>query len=704
MRYDSPSSPQHPARDALHAELMAQLERNRARLRIVKRLTWGCALLAILGLVLWIPAWQQQLNPKLTLVSTTPDGRTMCVANTVDALTGAQTFRVALRQSDSLTIWSQERSGTIAGLEFMSGDTCALFAPGTTLRLSLPPTDATEWLETTIDSVLPAPSPSSTRVGLAADGVISSAWVRDTAIGYRLGNPAGDDASANAAFEAIGNQWVNLTSLPRPPSMHGYFRSQDWYHMPLWLVNPESLGGKEVQLYSLYCASFKAAREPGPERRAFAGLRDLVDPAGSILPADESNKPTEASKPTDSSSDDAASAGTDTNAESTAPESTAPEASAPDAAGDASGENPAPAAALIERFVMHDLTLDKLSQNSWHSLVIADGVDVVSLIQAKEDSPWLARIWQPEGSWSAPITINKLSPTSALRALPGHNRLALHAGELYDFELKDGSTVVAHTTPLRGDNAGNWRESFTWTVTPGISPVPTEVLQLVVLFSFCMTLIGIAWLVLNREHDVEVSLRELLDKGSITGAKPSGGQQSASREAKLIDPEVCAGPGRRGMAFLIDYMLFLPLLYMVADRADYNIDQMLLPLFKQPDTLLQDFTPQLLAMAAYAVYGFGCEAWFGCTIGKRVMNIRVKDMKGQRPSLWRVLVRNLLRAIEFSHSLLLLASVMTAVFSSRKQRPGDMLAGTVAHHDPESFAIDDDSDGQSEKPKRKRKK
>lgn len=81
----------------------------------------------------------------------------------------------------------------------------------------------------------------------------------------------------------------------------------------------------------------------------------------------------------------------------------------------------------------------------------------------------------------------------------------------------------------------------------------------------------------------------------------------------------------------------------------------------------------LLALAA-AVIALIMEA-SGGTPGKRILGMRIINAGGAKPGLGRALVRNLLRLIDFLPAGYLLG-VLLVVFHKRKQRLGDIVAGT----------------------------
>lgn len=66
----------------------------------------------------------------------------------------------------------------------------------------------------------------------------------------------------------------------------------------------------------------------------------------------------------------------------------------------------------------------------------------------------------------------------------------------------------------------------------------------------------------------------------------------------------------------------------------------------------------------------------GQSVGKRVMAIKVISISGEQPSLSQYLIRWLFRAIDF-YLISPLIGLITVAVSYRKQRLGDMVAGTV---------------------------
>lgn len=81
------------------------------------------------------------------------------------------------------------------------------------------------------------------------------------------------------------------------------------------------------------------------------------------------------------------------------------------------------------------------------------------------------------------------------------------------------------------------------------------------------------------------------------------------------------------------------------------------------------------ALAAGVLYFWLCEGLFGATLGKALAGIQVRTTAGGRCGLIPSLVRNLLRIVDGLGVYLF--GFILALFSSRRQRLGDQVAGTI---------------------------
>ncbi len=140
---------------------------------------------------------------------------------------------------------------------------------------------------------------------------------------------------------------------------------------------------------------------------------------------------------------------------------------------------------------------------------------------------------------------------------------------------------------------------------------------------------------------------------------------------KVIPASPYADVMQRVMAFLFDQMILGPLIYIALDITGLIADT--------PDTTLSDARAVAMAGLVYVInvlYFFLQEAFGGQTIGKRVVGIRVVRVGGAPLTVGRAFVRNALRCVD-SMYVLLVVGFAVMFFTPRKQRVGDLVAGTI---------------------------
>ena len=88
-------------------------------------------------------------------------------------------------------------------------------------------------------------------------------------------------------------------------------------------------------------------------------------------------------------------------------------------------------------------------------------------------------------------------------------------------------------------------------------------------------------------------------------------------------------------------------------------------------------------------YDLLCETLLnGQSVGKKIMNIKVISLNGEPPTLSQYLIRWIFRLIDFTLSSSLVALITVAV-NEKKQRLGDIIAGTTVVKTKPRTAIDD---------------
>jgi uncharacterized RDD family membrane protein YckC len=84
------------------------------------------------------------------------------------------------------------------------------------------------------------------------------------------------------------------------------------------------------------------------------------------------------------------------------------------------------------------------------------------------------------------------------------------------------------------------------------------------------------------------------------------------------------------------------------------------------------------AIVAYFGYFLLSETLFGNTFGKWSMGLCIRTLSGQKCTVWQAVIRSLLRLVEVNPLVLgALPAAVTMFFSKRRQRIGDIIAGTV---------------------------
>lgn len=140
-----------------------------------------------------------------------------------------------------------------------------------------------------------------------------------------------------------------------------------------------------------------------------------------------------------------------------------------------------------------------------------------------------------------------------------------------------------------------------------------------------------------------------------------------------------AGPISRMLAFSIDFLAIM---------AAGTFLQQVLSFFR---IFGEDAFQAVVAVLYFAVsilYGMVTEwIWRGQTIGKRLLGLRVVEASGLRLKPAQIVVRNLLRAVDFLPALYLVGGA-ACVLNKRRQRLGDIAAGTIVIRTPKLTAPD----------------
>jgi uncharacterized RDD family membrane protein YckC len=145
--------------------------------------------------------------------------------------------------------------------------------------------------------------------------------------------------------------------------------------------------------------------------------------------------------------------------------------------------------------------------------------------------------------------------------------------------------------------------------------------------------------------------------------------------------------GRRVVAFIIDYLLlgalFAGLFFIFATHTDQTVHLTGTNLnvnFDKDTYYLQggDATSFFaIELLIGLLYGGVIQGFTGATIGKLICGIRVMREDGQRPGLWRGVVRWVLLIVDdFPYFIPMLTGFIVALSNDRRRRVGDMAAST----------------------------
>ena len=153
---------------------------------------------------------------------------------------------------------------------------------------------------------------------------------------------------------------------------------------------------------------------------------------------------------------------------------------------------------------------------------------------------------------------------------------------------------------------------------------------------------------------------------------PSDAPRRARSETRTAAPsETLAAIGDRMLALILDRLLIIAILMIPAAWIAehwHRIDDR----FTAPFRLAIVAVSVLVIVAL--VYHIVLEAIFGATVGKGLLGLQVRD-RGEASRWTAVSMRNVLRLVDsvFFYSF----AFLIAVFSPRRQRLGDHLAGTT---------------------------
>ena len=129
-----------------------------------------------------------------------------------------------------------------------------------------------------------------------------------------------------------------------------------------------------------------------------------------------------------------------------------------------------------------------------------------------------------------------------------------------------------------------------------------------------------------------------------------------------------ASVGERVVAWLVDLGIFIA--YFIVIAAILGFSQLGSFIETNPWITILFFFP-------FVFYNLACDIWLnGQTVGKKVMKIKVISLNGEQATIGQYIIRWLFRMVDIFLFDALPAFITVAV-SEKKQRIGDIVAGTV---------------------------
>lgn len=129
-----------------------------------------------------------------------------------------------------------------------------------------------------------------------------------------------------------------------------------------------------------------------------------------------------------------------------------------------------------------------------------------------------------------------------------------------------------------------------------------------------------------------------------------------------------ANVGERILAWLIDIGIFLAYFFLLGIVGAFQLAEAISGV---------EVLVILLLASPYIFYNLACDIFLnGQTIGKRVMKIKVISLNGEQPTIGQYILRWLFRIVDI-YFFYALPAFIAVIVSDKKQRIGDMIAGTT---------------------------
>ncbi len=612
-------------------------------------------LTALLGLATFYIATQQPHAERLR-VGVSPQGELTLALHHTDLLRAQSHYQLGVQSSNKKTLrWSEKFKGKIRDIEFYpNGDVIAL---SDTYALHFPRSKSDQ------EQKLGAPEylnyyaqAQGTEAAITGEAMLPTAATEGKLILAGLDQGKLRAYPAQRADEAVHE--VKLEALEGAPSGVALLPAGKRLQF-LAQLHAQGNDGKALSPQGqLYAVSFELARQP------LSSLSSASEDS-----SEEGSAVEESSRKEGVSPEETEPEGLEEQAESSLQEQDEAEEESQEPILEPSGQEAGPEE---DRFVYLPVNIQvkRLAVHIESFFALTDTQRLLVLYREYGELAWKAVLGKDQ-EWSDPFEVKGPKPeTPLLRAQQAAPLLAFSQNKLYQCLLhKDKKHLEVYAADISEQGLGSWSHKASFEL-----PFFYDQNFLhITLGLFLATLVGNIfcgiWLGLRRGHPMV----SVVDRSAKDQEKEIGLFMQKLAQATLL----WASMGRRLIALFIDLLVCGIPVMILTDMTglDFEKAMNLYPFF-QEQGLLDGIVERTLTLLVLALYGFFCEASFGATLGKRVLGLKVVNVKGEQAGSIALFMRNILRILEWCHPLLIFISMMSVIFSPKRQRLGDLLAGT----------------------------
>ncbi|MEE9311219.1 MAG: RDD family protein, partial [Planctomycetota bacterium] len=261
--------------------------------------------------------------------------------------------------------------------------------------------------------------------------------------------------------------------------------------------------------------------------------------------------------------------------------------------------------------------------------------------------------------------------------------MAWHKDQIWTV-YTDGKLVKLSKGKLGNDSGITWSDGETLALDESNDTTELMTVLGVLVALAILTFLQAVWLMLNRSSVLESAIDD-----SDTELKDALGVKKTERKP------IYASPLARGFALFIDLAMTAPIVLMLRTVVGFELEHAYSFLnvgsaMLSDESLIVILRATLVTLLVLTIYSSICEFYWGKTLGKALLRLRIESMDGEPPAPWQLLVRNIVKIFELAHYILILIPLAFMMMSTKQQRLGDYLGKTVVVLDvvPEEQADD----------------